>query len=164
MSPVSVDLSIRQISSNDLALMDALLTTFGEAFDEEETYGKDRPDADYLRGLLSSEYFIALVALKNGIVVGGLAAYELKKFEQKRSEIYIYDLAVAAGHRREGIATALIQELKQIAASRAAYVIYVQADIGDEPAIELYSKLGIREDVLHFDIEVKSSHNFAPQF
>jgi aminoglycoside 3-N-acetyltransferase I len=33
-------------------------------------------------------------------------------------------------------------------------VIYVQADHGDGPAIELYTKLGVREDVLHFDIPV----------
>ena len=81
-------------------------------------------------------------------------AYELRKFEQQRSEIYIYDLAVAAAHRRQGIATALIQELKKIALARGAYVIFVQADIGDVAAIELYTKLGIREDVLHFDIVV----------
>jgi aminoglycoside 3-N-acetyltransferase I len=31
-------------------------------------------------------------------------------------------------------------------------VIFVQADLQDEPAIALYSKLGSREDVLHFDI------------
>src|SRR3954470_1561078 len=85
----------------------------------------------------------------------GLAAYELNKFEQQRSEIYIYDLAVAEDHRRQGIATALIEELKTIAASRGAYVIYVQADLGDEPAIALYTKLGVREDVLHFDIPVQ---------
>jgi aminoglycoside 3-N-acetyltransferase I len=30
----------------------------------------------------------------------------------------------------------------------------VQADHGDDPAIALYTKLGTREDVLHFDIEV----------
>ena len=35
-----------------------------------------------------------------------------------------------------------------------AYVIYVQADLGDEAAIALYSKLGLREGVLHFDIAV----------
>jgi len=64
---------------------------------------------------------------------------------------------VAAAHRREGIATALIQELKKIAVERAAYVIYVQADLGDDPAIALYTKLGIREDVLHFDIAVDDS-------
>ena len=86
------------------------------------------------------------------VLLSGLAAYELRKFEQKRSEIYIYDLAVAAAHRRQGIATALIQEVKRIAARRNAYVVFVQADAGNEPAIALYTKLGVPEDVLHFDI------------
>jgi aminoglycoside 3-N-acetyltransferase I len=49
----------------------------------------------------------------------------------------------------------LIQGLKKIAAARGAYVIFVQADIGDEPAIALYTKMGAREDVLHFDIAVE---------
>ena len=40
------------------------------------------------------------------------------------------------------------------AGDRGASVIFVQADLGDDPAIELYTKLGIREDVLHFDIAV----------
>lgn len=134
--------------------MEELLTVFGEAFDEVDTYSSFHPSDAYLKRLLSSDYFIALTALKNGTVVGGLAAYELQKFEQERSEIYIYDLAVAAEHRREGIATALIQELKKIAVARSAYVIFVQADIGDDPAIALYTKLGVREDVLHFDIAI----------
>jgi aminoglycoside 3-N-acetyltransferase I len=93
--------------------------------------------------------------MKDGAVVGGIAAYELHKFEQERSEIYLYDLAVDAAHRREGVATALIEELKRIAAARGAYVIFVQADHGDDPAIALYTKLGIREDVLHFDIAIR---------
>ena len=35
-------------------------------------------------------------------------------------------------------------------------MIFVQADTGveDQPAIALYTKLGTREDVLHFDIAV----------
>ena len=54
-----------------------------------------------------------------------------------------------------GIATAMIEQLKHIAAARGAYVIYVQADHGDDPAIALYTKLGIREDVMHFDIPLE---------
>lgn len=150
----SEPISIYQLSTTDLALMEELLAVFGEAFNEVDTYSSSRPSDAYLKRLLSSDYFIALAALKNGSVVGGIAAYELQKFEQERSEIYIYDLAVAAAHRRKGIATALIQELKKIAVARAAYVIFVQADIGDDPAIALYTKLGEREDVLHFDISV----------
>jgi aminoglycoside 3-N-acetyltransferase I len=50
------------------------------------------------------------------------------------------------------VATALIEALKPIAAGRGASVIFVQADHGDDPAIALYTRMGTREDVLHFDI------------
>lgn len=146
---------IRRLGAHDVALMKSMMTTFGEAFEDMDTYTDARPNRDYLERLLGSENFVALAALKNDTVVGGLAAYELRKFERERSEIYIYDLAVAAAHRREGIATALIAELKLIAATRGAYVIFVQADRGDAPAIALYTKLGAREDVLHFDIKIE---------
>jgi aminoglycoside 3-N-acetyltransferase I len=155
--------SIRQLTPNDVALMEALSRTFGEAFNDMDAYTANRPSGDYLRRLLGGDSFIALAAFKGSVVVGGIAAYELRKFEQERSEIYIYDLAVAAGHRREGIATALIDELRNIAARRKAYVIFVQADTGieDEPAIALYTKLGNREDVLHFDIPVEGESGAA---
>lgn len=147
---------IRQLTAEDVPLMDALLRTFGEAFNDVDTYTAKRPSDAYLKRLLAGDSFIALTAHKGGVVVGGIAAYELRKFEQERSEIYLYDLAVASGHRREGIAMALIAELKKVAARRGAHVIFVQADTGveDEPAIALYSRLGRREDVVHFDIAV----------
>jgi aminoglycoside 3-N-acetyltransferase I len=131
-----------------------LLGAFGESFEDVDTYTRKPPSEAYLEELLRSDYFIALAALHDSAVVGGLAAYELKKFERERSEIYIYDLAVTAEYRRRGIATELIAQLKAIARAQGAYVIFVQADLTDEPAIALYSKLGIREDVLHFDIAV----------
>src|SRR5438105_12806551 len=121
--------TIRALASGDAALMRAMLEMFGQAFDQIEIYGGARPSNAYLERLLGAGHFIALVALKDNITVGGIAAYELRKFEQERSEIYIYDLAVAAAHRRQGIATALILELKKIASARRAYVIFVQADI-----------------------------------
>ncbi len=145
--------AIRQLGPDDLNMMDALLTVFGKAFKEEEIYCGARPTRDYLKRLLEGDLFIALAAVTDGRVVGGIAAYELPKFEQARSEIYIYDLAVAAQHRRKGVATALINEMRKIASSRGSYVVFVQADHGDEPAIALYTKVGIRENVLHFDIE-----------
>lgn len=151
-----MSLDIRHLTSNDISLMESLLKAFGKAFEDAETYAANPPSQDYLRRLLEGDTFIALAAVTGDEVVGGIAAYELKKFEQERSEIYIYDLAVLAAYRRQGIATALIEKLKAIAAKRGAYVIYVQADTGveDEPAIALYSQLGKREEVLHFDIAV----------
>ena len=146
--------SIHILSPCDVGLMRAINALFGVAFDDPASYGGAAPAGAYLQRLLAKPHFIALAAMDGDAVVGALAAYELEKFEQQRSEIYIYDLAVAESHRRQGIATALIETLRAIGAKRGAYVIFVQADYGDDPAIALYEKLGIREDVMHFDIEV----------
>lgn len=148
--------SFHQLSPTDLAAFKSLLRVFGEAFEDRETYEGAVPSDAYLRALLNSPTFVAVAARDGDMVVGGLAAYELRKFERERSEIYIYDLAVLAAHRRRGIATGLIVELKRIAKARGAYVIYVQADKGesDLPAIRLYQSLGLQEDVFHFDIPV----------
>ena len=145
---------VRSLSPDDIASFRAMLDLFGEVFGERKTYSAAQPGDGYIRSLLDGESFVAVVAVEDGTVIGGLAAYEFKKFEQERSEFYIYDLAVAETHRRRGVATALIEELKRIAARRGSYLIFVQADYGDDPAISLYTKLGSREDVLHFDIKV----------
>lgn len=144
----------KTLTDTDGPLFKKLLTVFGEAFGEPDTYQSAVPDDDYLRALLGKPHVIALVALHGEAVAGGLVAYELQKFEQKRKEIYIYDLAVSAEHRRKGVATNLIRELQRVARERGAYVIFVQADQGDIPAIQLYESLGKREDVHHFDIPV----------
>ena len=150
-------IEFRQLGHEDLELMNSLLDCFGKVFEEEDVYGRHRPDVEYMQRLLEGDSFIAIVALNNGNVIGGLAAYELKKYEQKRSEIYIYDLAVANEHRREGVATGLIETLKSIAEERGAWVIFVQADHVDAPAVQLYTKLGVREDVLNFDIPLSKT-------
>ena len=145
---------VRRLAPPDAALLQELNTLFGRVFEDPESYCAKQPSTAHLQGLLAQEHVVVLVALAGEEIVGGLVAYELAKFEQARSEFYIYDLAVAAAHRRRGIATALIRQLREIASHRGAWVIFVQADRGDAPAIALYSKLGAREDVLHFDIEV----------
>ncbi len=152
---------IRLLTANDVALIHGLLKVFGEVFDEPDTYLNHQPEEDYLRRLLGGDSLIAPAALQGSQVIGGLVAYELRKFEQQCSEIYIYDLTVLSQHRRKGVATALIERLKTVAAQRGAYVIFVQADTGpeDEAAIALHSKLGRREDVLHFDIAVERSED-----
>lgn len=149
---MKTDPEIRALDRNDIPLMRQMLDMFGTTFEDHPTYCAHQPDDAYLRDLLGNNGFLAIAALREGVVVGGLAGYVLPKFEQRRSEFYIYDLAVDERHRRQGIAEAMIHELRRIAADRGIYVIFVQADYGDDPAIALYTKLGVREEVLHFDI------------
>jgi aminoglycoside 3-N-acetyltransferase I len=151
----SASITVRRLASADVTLVRKLNALFGKAFTDPETYGADPPSDAYLKSLLAKEHVVALAALVGEEVMGGLVAYELDKFERMRRELYIYDLAVAAEYRRRGVATALIEQLREIAARRGAWVVYVQADHGDDPAIALYEKLGAREEVLHFDIHVE---------
>jgi aminoglycoside 3-N-acetyltransferase I len=143
---------ILRLARADVARLQALNALFGEVFEDRASYCADPPDPAYLADLLGKDHVMALVALAGGAVVGGLVAYQLDKFERARREIYIYDLGVSADWRRRGIATALIRHLQGLAAQRGAWVIFVQADHGDDPAIRLYESLGAREEVLHFDI------------
>src|ERR1700741_86631 len=114
----SEEYSFTQLTASDVTLLKELLLVFGKAFEDVETYQGAVPSDDYLQSLLAMSHFIVVVARRDGEVVGGLAGYELQKFERARREIYIYDLAVAEAHRRRHIATSLINELKQIARSR----------------------------------------------
>lgn len=146
--------SYRHLTSADVPLIKDLLKVFGEAFNEVATYQHAIPSDAYLAGLLGKPHFVAIAVLSGERVIGGLAAYVLEKFEQERREIYVYDLAVLEEHRRRGVATGLVGELKRIAAELGAYVIFVQADLEDGAAVALYNSLGTQETAHHFDIEV----------
>ncbi|MBA2466230.1 MAG: AAC(3)-I family aminoglycoside N-acetyltransferase [Sphingomonas sp.] len=143
---------VKRLRGDDIAVAGLLNGLFAYAFEDPDSYLSAQPRDDYFRRLLERDHVIVLAAMDGQEVVGGLVAYVLEKMEQERSEIYIYDLAVAAQHRRRGVATALIAEVQELAAMLGAWVIYVQADRWDAPAIALYDGLGAREDVLHFDI------------
>lgn len=128
---------------------------FAAGFEDPQGYAAAPPDESYAARWLADSRHIALLAEAGGEPVGALAGYVLPKFEQARSEIYIYDLAVLEHARRLGIATALIEALRPIARKCGAWTIFVQADIipEDEPARRLYRKLASEEiTALHFDI------------
>lgn len=144
----------RRLTPSDLSQMDALMELFADVFDAHHIYRSAIPSADYTSQLLARDDFFAVVAIKQGAVIGGLCAYQLTKFEQARSEIFIYDLAVAATDRRQGVATAMIDEVRSIAERRGVYLIFIQAERDNDAAIALYSKLGRREDAVHFEIAV----------
>jgi aminoglycoside 3-N-acetyltransferase I len=159
--PSSSSFTVRRLEAADICLLRELNALFGRAFADPATFKDDPPDDTYVEDLLSREHIAVVVALKDEDLVGGLVAYAIDKFEKARREYYIYDLAVDEGHRRQRIATALIRHLCDLAAQHGAWVVYIQADYGDEPAIALYEKLGARKEVLHFDIALDAKRTGA---
>jgi aminoglycoside 3-N-acetyltransferase I len=152
-----MSVAVRRLGPADAERMRQLNALFAAAFDDRASYESAPPGEAYLCRVLGERNVIVLVAQYGEDIVGGLVAYVLDKLEQERSEIYIYDLAVVEDRRRQGIATGLIEHVQGIAADLGVWVIYVQADHGDEPAIALYGKLGTHEDVMHFDIRPRAT-------
>lgn len=144
--------AVRALTPDDEPLLRDMLDVFGTAFAEPHNYSAQQPDAAYLRELLSSRNFIAVAAIAGQKVLGGLTAYVLPKPEQDRREIYIHDLAVDAAHRRRGVASALIRELRHIAHERGAHVLFIQAERDDVGPVALYGSLGTRLDMIHFEL------------
>ncbi len=146
-----------KLESNNIPELRNLMKLFSLAFYDTKNYEDNPPTDEYIESILKNPCNSVIVAMnEQSEVVGGLVAYELQKFEQQRSEVYLYDLAVAEDYRRQGIATNLIKELQEWAKQRGAYVIFVQADNVDAPAVALYTKLAssVEKDITHFDIPI----------
>lgn len=149
--------AFRRLGGTDVAAIRALLDVFAVAFDEAEVYGFDPPDdAELARRLGKADTIVVVAETESRDVVGGLIAHVLDKFEQVRTELYIYDLAVAEPHRRRGVARGAIQYLQTLAPDVGAWVMFVQADPQDAPALALYRAVGTEELVFHFDVPVRS--------
>lgn len=149
-------ISTRRIAPGDLAGFRAMNALFSEVFEEPRNYADLPPSDDYALLWLANHDNIAVLAEIDGAPVGAVAGYMLTKFEQERCEVFIYDLAVLKSHRRMGVATAMINEMRRVARERGAWTVFVQADTipEDEPARALYRSLASEEiTALHFDIK-----------
>jgi aminoglycoside 3-N-acetyltransferase I len=150
-----MDITIEKLDSTSVKVLTDLNALFADAFEDEDNYAKSLPTKAYIEKWLANDDHIALVALLNDEVIGGLVAYTLHKFEQQRSEVYIYDLAVATAHQRKGIGKLLINKLRDVAKQQGSSVIFVQADENDD-AVHFYESLQPIETIRtrNFDFSV----------
>lgn len=150
-----MDIIIARLTEQDVPKLQKLNELFGEVFEDADNYRSHPPRSEYLADFLAQRQNIVLVAEHDGQIVGGLVAYCLTKFEQERKEVYLYDLAVSADHQRQGVGKMLMNELRATAKSLGAYIVFVQADEGDE-AVAFYESLQPVENLRtrNFDFEV----------
>lgn len=150
-----MEIPVYQLYEKDIPQFRQLIDVFGKVFDDPESYHAQQPTDSYLQAFLAANSHIVIVAEYEGRVIGGLVAYVLTKFEQARREIYLYDLAVVHDMQRRGIGRRLMDTLRHIGKAMDAYVVFVQADEGDD-AISFYRALGPATEtaVRNFDFDV----------
>jgi aminoglycoside 3-N-acetyltransferase I len=130
---------ITQLGKNDTALANKLIALFAEVFEEKKTAPTKN---DHLYNLLNNPAFIALVALDDNKVIGGITAYELPMLAKAKSEIFIYDVAIKTEYQRKGIGRKLITALLALAKEKGVSEVFVAAHTEDTHALKFYQSLG----------------------
>lgn len=100
--------------------------------------------------LLTTSSFWAVAAFAGERVVGGITAHTIPMTRSPSSELFIYDLAVHDGYRRQGAGRLLVSTLCTQALEAGVSEIFVPADDDDVDALAFYRSLGGEESAVTF--------------
>jgi aminoglycoside 3-N-acetyltransferase I len=133
--------TIRRLTRGDAQqareMFDVLTAAFGEPTEPLSD--------DYVDRLLSSTSFWAIAAFVDDRVVGGITAHTIPMTRSASAELFVYDLAVDAAFRRQGIGGLLVAELRARGAEAGVADVFVPADEDDAEAVTFYRSLAGRE-------------------
>ncbi len=104
-----------------------------------------RVDPDYMRAFLADDrhYFVAAYVAEEP--AGYIFGYRLSRFDGRPPMVFVYEVAVAEGHRRRGIGRALIEEVKRLAREDGCRTMFVPTNRSNEAAMALYRAAGGEE-------------------
>ena len=152
-SKIKNNIKILRIQENGIERFIELVEILNDAFEQPKKVASERQ----LKKLLNAPNFHAIAAIMEDKIIGGLTAYELEQYYTDKSELYIYDIAVKAELRNQGVGKELIDYLKDYSTKNEIEVIFVEAHSEDEQAVKFYeSTFGKSEKVDHFNFEVKT--------
>jgi len=139
-------MTIRQLLPEDYSLLNELRCVFGRALEEPDFLRVAYSPLDFDRLLQNDRVVIWVAHTEESEVVGGLQAYRLPSLVAPGEDLYLYNLAVAAPNRRQGIGSALIQTAVDYAHEHHFLSVFVQVHAEDEDAHRLYGKYAVRVD------------------
>jgi aminoglycoside 3-N-acetyltransferase I len=131
--------TIKKLSKADLAFAKQLFIFFQE---DDGIANPELASDKYLQRLISDANYHVFVALDGAKVIGGVTAYELPMYYGPVNEMFLYEIAVRPGYRRQGIATALIESLKALCGENGVKIIFVGTEKSNLAAKELYLNTG----------------------
>ncbi len=92
--------------------------------------------------LLADERTLFVVAFDGETPVGFAFGYVLPRRHGDAEMLFVYEVDVDAGYRRQGTATRLLRELERLARERGVREAFVLADADNDPAARLYASVG----------------------
>jgi ribosomal protein S18 acetylase RimI-like enzyme len=84
-----------------------------------------------------------LIAWSDEEPVGFISGVEMTH-PDKGTEMFLYELSVGTPHHRQGIGSALVEALKELAREKGCYGMWVLCDEDNSAAINTYRKVGGR--------------------
>ncbi|MCP4549944.1 MAG: GNAT family N-acetyltransferase [bacterium] len=103
--------------------------------------GNAAPDPS-LHLSLGDEQGYLLAAVQNNQPLGFLIAYLLPRFSNPEPMMLLYEIEVAATHRRQGVGRAMIDKLKTICHKRNCFKMWVLTNTSNLAACGLYTATG----------------------
>jgi ribosomal protein S18 acetylase RimI-like enzyme len=100
------------------------------------------PSAAHLSAFLARADNILLVAVDAGVPVGYVIAYLLDRVDREQQMMFFYEIGVAESHRRRGIGTSLVAELKSICREHDVMKMWVPTGRSNIAATRLYARTG----------------------
>lgn len=95
-----------------------------------------------LTAFLSDPANVLVAADVDGAPAGFLLAYRLARIDRDAGQMFIYEVDVAPAHRRKGLATALIERIRDLALAEGMIELFVLTSRGNGAARALYSRSG----------------------
>ena len=95
-----------------------------------------------LRAFLGNPANYLLIAEAEGAAYGYLMVYRLERADREASQMFVYEVGVAAPWQGKGLATALVEKITALARAEGMFEAFVLTSQGDEPARRLYARTG----------------------
>ena len=99
------------------------------------------PRSDAVIRFLADPNHHLLIAYSDGVPAGFVSGVEVTH-PDNGTEMFLYELAVDEAHRRQGIGTALVQALRDLAREQGCYGMWVLTDDDNAAAGATYRKAG----------------------
>ncbi len=91
---------------------------------------------------LSNENNYLIAYIENAKILGFVLAYTLQRYDGRGEMLYLHEIDVVETHRKQGIATKLMNEIKELKDKNGFDKIFLVTNKSNEAAVSLYESTG----------------------